>query len=70
MKQFKIILLLLCSLFFMTGCYDKTELDNYAYVIGIGLDVNNKSGDDGEKSDVSITYQIAIPVIMAGEENS
>ena len=54
----------------MTGCYDKTELDNYAYVIGIGLDVNNKSGDDGEKSDVSITYQIAIPVKMAGEDNS
>lgn len=70
MKQFKIILLLLCSLFFMTGCYDKTELDNYAYVIGIGLDVNNKSGDDGEKSDVSITYQIAIPVKIAGEDNS
>lgn len=70
MKQIKIILLLLCSLFFITGCYDKTELDNFAYVIGIGLDVNNKSGDDEKESDISITYQIAIPVKIAGEDNS
>ena len=55
-------LLLVLSFLFLTGCYNKKELDNLAYVIAIGA-------DEGEKQDLSITYQVAIPIKIAGEGN-
>ena len=61
MKYLKILILLIIPLFF-SGCYDKTELDNLAYVIGIGADI-------GEGKNLNITYQIAIPVKIAGENS-
>lgn len=66
-KKFLIIILTL-STFLLTGCYNKKELDNLAYVIALGADVG--SGDE-----LSITYQIAVPVKISsdsgktGEEN-
>ncbi|MBQ8300220.1 MAG: Ger(x)C family spore germination protein [Clostridia bacterium] len=60
-KSFKLILLLLLSLFLTTGCYNKKELDNLAYVIGIGADIG--SGDN-----LDITYQIAIPLKVSSNE--
>lgn len=66
-KNFLIILLTL-STFLLTGCYNKKELDNLAYVIALGADVG--SGDE-----LNITYQIAVPVKISsdsgktGEEN-
>ncbi len=53
-KLLKIILIISIPIFF-TACYDKVELDDLAYVIGIGADV-------GEGENLNITYQIAIPV--------
>lgn len=55
----KFFLILLLPLF-LCGCYDRFELDNLAYVIAVGADPG--SGDN-----LDITYQIAIPVKMAGE---
>lgn len=72
MKLAKIIFFVTICLF-LTGCYDKTELDNLAYVIGIGLDVGeaqNGEDDDSDGENLNITYQIAIPVKIAGENNS
>ena len=66
-KNFFIIILTL-STFLLTGCYNKKELDNLAYVIALGADVG--SGDE-----LNITYQIAVPVKISsdsgktGEEN-
>lgn len=66
-KNFLIIILTL-SVFLLTGCYNKKELDNLAYVIALGADVG--SGDE-----LNITYQIAVPVKISsdsgktGEEN-
>lgn len=66
-KNFLIIILTL-SIFLLTGCYNKKELDNLAYVIALGADVG--SGDE-----LNITYQIAVPVKISsdsgktGEEN-
>lgn len=62
MKILKFLLLLLIMVL-LTGCYNKEELDNYAYVVGIGADIG--SGDN-----LNITYQIAIPLKLAGEDNS
>lgn len=66
-KNFLIIILTL-STFLLTGCYNKKELDNLAYVIALGADIG--SGDE-----LNITYQIAVPVKISsdsgktGEEN-
>lgn len=60
-KSFKLILILILSLFLTTGCYNKKELDNLAYVIGLGADIG--SGDNLE-----ITYQIAIPLKVSSNE--
>lgn len=62
MKIFKLTLILL-SIFLLTGCYGKTELDDLAYVIAIGVD--KASGDNTKE--VLATYQIALPVKLAGE---
>ena len=72
MKLVKILFFIIICLS-LTGCYDKTELDNLAYVIGIGLDVGeaqNSEDDDSDGENLNITYQIAIPVKIAGENNS
>ena len=61
LKFFKLFILLLIPIF-LSGCYDKMELDNLAYVIGIGADI-------GEGQNLNITYQIAIPVKIAGENS-
>lgn len=72
MKLVKILFFVVICLS-LTGCYDKTELDNLAYVIGIGLDIGeaqNVEDDDSDGENLNITYQIAIPVKIAGENNS
>lgn len=48
---------------FLTGCYDRFELDNLAYVIAIGA-------DKGESGELSISYQIAIPLKITGEDST
>lgn len=65
MKQVVLFLLLFSSLF-LSGCYGKVELDDLAYAIAIGADISAS----GEEGDVDITYQIAIPVKIAGDETS
>lgn len=56
----KFIYLILLLPFFLTGCYDRYELDNLAYAIAIGV-------DSGENGNVDITYQIAVPLKITGE---
>ncbi|MBQ9280387.1 MAG: Ger(x)C family spore germination protein [Clostridia bacterium] len=61
MRYCKIMVILLIPLL-LAGCYNKKELDNLAYVIAIGADK-----DEGQN--LKITYQIAIPIKIAGEGN-
>ncbi|SNS96873.1 spore germination protein KC [Anaerovirgula multivorans] len=51
-----LIILILCGL--ITGCYDRKELDDMAYVVGIGL-------DKGEANFLRITLQVAVPMQIA-----
>lgn len=62
MKIYKILIILFIPIL-LSGCYDKQELDNYAYVVGIGADV-------GSGENLNVTYQIAIPLKLAGEGNN
>ncbi|WP_102264146.1 Ger(x)C family spore germination protein [Mesobacillus jeotgali] len=41
----------------LTGCWDKKELDQKAYVIGIGLDTHEKEGK------IKVTYLVANPEV-------
>ena len=52
------LIVLIISLF-LTGCYDTKELDDMAYVVGVGI-------DKGEGNFLKITLQIAIPMKIAG----
>ena len=58
----KLIILMFFVPFILSGCYDRYELDNLAYVIAIG-------GDIGENNEVTITYQIAVPLKITGENS-
>lgn len=58
----KLIILMLFVPFILSGCYDRYEIDNLAYVIAIG-------GDIGENNEVTITYQIAVPLKITGENS-
>ena len=60
----KIILFpLLLSCLLLTGCYGKSELDDLAYVVAMGADVS----PSGDESNVQITYQVALPIKITGE---
>ncbi len=54
------IILLVLSVFLLTGCYDSKELDDLAYVIGIAV-------DEGSEKQFMFTFQIAVPVKIASE---
>ncbi|APH06123.1 Ger(x)C family spore germination protein [Bacillus weihaiensis] len=50
----------LCLSFLLVGCFDKKELEEQGYVIGIGLD---KGADDTSSTQLNITFQIANPEV-------
>lgn len=50
-----LILLLIFSLFFLEGCWEKKEVEQLAFVIGIGIDQGDKPGE------IILTYQMAQP---------
>ena len=51
------ILLLLSIMFLLSGCWDREELEDRAYVIGLGLDKSEKEGN------IKITMLIANPEV-------
>lgn len=48
--MFKKVFVILILLFFLTGCYDREEIDNITYVIALGI-------DKGEKDNLKLTMQ-------------
>lgn len=60
MKKLKLICLLSLIAFSFTGCLAKTELEDYAYVIAVGV-------DKGTEDKYLVTFQIAVPIKIAGE---
>lgn len=75
MKKFLAIILIICSLF-LTGCWDKIEIDERAFVGGIFVDVledgKPKSGDikpfyeQDMKNRLKVIFTIANPKALAG----
>ena len=60
-NKYKITLLIIISIFISCGCWDRIEIEDRAFVLGIGLDKGDKSGE------IALTYQIALPSAMYGE---
>lgn len=60
MKKLKLIILFSTLIFILTGCFAKSELEDLAYVIAIGL-------DKGTEDNILVSYQIAVPIKIAGE---
>ena len=61
MQKTKIVcksLLLLATVFLLTGCWDREELEDNAYVIGLGLDHSEKL-----KIKIKVTMLIANPEV-------
>ena len=57
-KSLALILIILLLSGTLSGCYDRRELNNLAYVVGIGL-------DKGSNNFIRITLQIAVPLEIA-----
>lgn len=49
-----LVMILLCA--FFTGCYDRKEVEDFAYVVAIGL-------DKGKTNPLRLTLQIAVPTV-------
>jgi len=60
MKKVKFIILFLLIIFTFTGCLAKTELEDFAYVIAVGV-------DKGSEDNYIVSFQIAVPIKIAGE---
>ncbi|MBE5822411.1 MAG: Ger(x)C family spore germination protein [Clostridiales bacterium] len=63
MKKLCLIIFSIISIFFLTGCYDKLEANEVAYVLAIGIDKSENNPDN-----FSITFEFVLP--MAVENNS
>lgn len=61
MHKFKTLILLLFLLTTLTGCFEKREVEDLAYVIAIGLDKGNS------EDTILISFQLAVPIKIAGE---
>ncbi|MBM7572496.1 Ger(x)C family spore germination protein [Aquibacillus albus] len=60
MKKQYYLFFIASLLFVLTGCYDRIELEQQAYVIAIGIDLTDK---EEEKGVFKFTYQIANPEV-------
>jgi Ger(x)C family germination protein len=63
MRRVKLLLILLFLIILLTGCFDKSELEELAYVIVIGI-------DKGEVNGFEVTYQIGNPQVGSSDRVS
>lgn len=63
MKKLKFIILFSFICFSFTGCFSKSEIEDLAYVIALGI-------DKGSEDNIIVSYQIAVPIKIAGEGSS
>lgn len=63
MKKSKVFILFFITILLImtTGCYNKNELDNLAYVVALGADI-------GSGENLEITYQIAVPLKISSKD--
>jgi spore germination protein KC len=60
MKKVVLFLLLCLNLFFLTGCWDRAELEDITIMTGIGLDMN-------EENQIEVTVNFYVPKVISGE---
>lgn len=63
------VFLILIGLYVLTGCWDRTEIEEIGFVMATGLDpVESKNARGNKPFDFQTTYQVAIPGIVGGEK--
>jgi Ger(x)C family germination protein len=63
MSKFNPLLFLVSSTFLLTGCWDRTEINDMAFVVATGV-------DKGKKHDFKISIQVPLPSSMGGVGSS
>lgn len=62
LKKLCLLTIIIMVLLYATGCWDRVDIERYAFILGIGI-------DKGEKDGIAVTYQIALPqgIMAAGQ---
>ncbi|HEY4392360.1 MAG TPA: Ger(x)C family spore germination protein, partial [Paenibacillus sp.] len=57
-----------CTLFCTTGCWDRVEIDERGFVVGVGIDIPDEQeqgaaeeGNGFAERDYLVTYQLVVP---------
>lgn len=65
MKKLCLIIFSILSIFFLTGCYDKLEANEVAYVLAIGIDKSKSNPDN-----FSVTFEFVLPLAVENSSGS
>ncbi|MBM7662973.1 spore germination protein [Bacillus mesophilus] len=68
MRKIKILTILLILLM-NSGCWDSIEIEQRGFVIGVGIDLAEKKGEEGDKL-LKLTQQFVVPAAMSGSGSS
>lgn len=52
-----------------SGCWDSIEIEQRGFVIGVGIDLAEKKGEEGDKL-LKLTQQFVVPAAMSGSGSS
>lgn len=63
MKKILLIAISALCLFFLTGCYDKTEINEAAYVIAMGIDKSKTN-----PGNIEVTFEFANPIAIESDD--
>jgi len=64
-KRFMMVALIMGIMLTQIGCWDRIDIENNAFILGLGLDLPEKADQNDDM--VMVTYQIALPAAMLGQ---
>ncbi|MFC4559429.1 Ger(x)C family spore germination protein [Virgibacillus kekensis] len=63
-KRLAIITTLLCIVLLLTGCWDRVEIEQRGFVVGMAVDLAEEGGEEENKPEITVTNQFAVPSAM------
>ncbi|WP_332645674.1 Ger(x)C family spore germination protein [Lysinibacillus sp. 54212] len=68
MARFVLITIHLIALLFLTGCWDRIEIEQRAFAVGIAIDFNKNQ--DAPHNPIQITQQVIVPSVFNSAQDS